>query len=171
MFGMYSLLHFFFKVSVSLSLVICLLPCQAVHTAWEKMRQCAASGSLEKRIQYNSAPGTAPSPTLPSVVRMGGSIQDQYSLDNLTSAFNSMCPDLCFVSWLLIKWMPPGHDFKWKDSTETWTIWSQVLVSMATALLSPHFSLPVISVSPLVNLSPSITGAFMSHFKWRSSCF
>lgn len=39
-------------------------------------------------------------------VSVGRSMVDRYPPDNLTSTFNSTCPHLCFVSWLLIRRMP-----------------------------------------------------------------
>lgn len=84
------------------------------------------------------------------------SILDQYSLDNLTSAFNSVCPYLCFVSWLLIKWAP--QDLTCRGRTQWWLgLQTQALVSLAIDPLSPHLSLPVISVSPLVMVLLSIS--------------
>lgn len=82
---------------------------------WEGALQKIGPG---KTSEYRSAP----TPALPS----GGksvrrSMVDQYSTDNLTSAFNSTCPHLCVVSWLLIKRIPPGPNLQLKDSVATGT--------------------------------------------------
>lgn len=91
------------------------------------------------------------------------SILDQYSLDNLTSAFNSVCPYLCFVSWLLIKWTP--QDLTCRGRTQWWLgLQTQALVSLAIDPLSPHLSLPVISVSPPVMVLLSISNKKTSLF-------
>lgn len=141
--------------SSSPSSVWCIRGC--FHTAWAKMREYTVSSSLCKTYWCRSASGTAP---LWCVQR---SILDQYSLDNLTSAFNSVCPYLCFVSWLLIKRTP--QDLTCRGRTQWWLgLQTQALVSLAIDPLSPHLSLPLISVSPPVMVLLSISNKKTSLF-------
>lgn len=48
---------------------------------------------------------------------------DRYQIDTpriIWQVLSTRCAPAC-VSWLLIKWMPPGPDLQLKDSVVTWT--------------------------------------------------
>lgn len=152
MFDTHSLLHSSLKLSVSSSLC---------HLSFPFSHSFAVSGNRQDSM--SRAPGWTrrsiavqhhrqrPHPSGVSVVE---SILDQYSQDKLTSAFNSMRPNLRFVSWLLIKWMPPGPDLQWKD-------YRLKHLQLPYYLLIPH---SVISVSPSVKFPPEL------HRQEDSSC-
>lgn len=129
----------------------------------KKMRQYIASSSLGKTYSYRSASETAPTPALPSAVSVERSILDRYSLDNLTSAFNSVCPYLCFVSWLLIKWRPPGPDLQWKDSMVIWT-------TDSSTCKPGNWPITSSSLTPC-DFCVSTGQGFPEYFKQRSFCF
>lgn len=143
-----------FKLPASSSPIICLFYSWLVSNSLgrESMLWAAASAKHSGADQHQ---GQHP-PLHSHLWCVERSILDRYSLDNLTSAFNSVCPYLCFVSWLLIKWTP--QDLTCRGRTQ-WRLGlqTQALVSLAIDPLSPHLSLPVISVSPPVMVLLSIS--------------
>lgn len=144
------------------------------HTAWENMRPYVVRSSLRQDVLITGFQHRGQRPCSPSHPgwAQGGSIPDQYSLDNLTSAFSSVCPNLCFVSWLLIKWMSPGSDLQWKDWAAPRTTDSSNCKPGNCPIISSSLT-PCDFCTSTGHVFPERhrTRKFLMHFKWRSFFF
>lgn len=131
------------------------------HTAWEKDETVHCEQQPSRTDQHQ---GQRPPPH--SHLRWVW--KDQYWINTLWiiwQVLSTLCAPTCAL--YLDYWLSGCPQDLTCGGRTPWSLGlqTQALVSLAIDLLSPHLSLPVISVSPLVKVSPRISNKYLSVFR------